>query len=122
VYCQNNPMLFHVQGEWIELGHATPPQHVVGVLEGAVIPSLRMLAQWQDEGQILAGGVYPGERAGAWIFEAGSASEMGSLLSSLPFWGMMKWTVRALQSTQSCAERELGVLNNVVRLIETPTQ
>ena len=103
-------MLFLVKGEWVEVGALLPPEAVVAYVEQVVVPSVEMLAQWEQEGTIRAGGTFPGERAGAWVMEADSAEEVGQLLGSLPFWGQMKWEVRALQSLSSTVERERSIL------------
>ena len=103
-------MLFLVKTEYVEVGPLLPPEQVVTFVEQAVIPSLEMLIQWEQEGRIRAGGTFPGERAGAMVIEADSAEEVGQLLGSLPFWGQMKWEVRALQSLSSTLERERGII------------
>jgi hypothetical protein len=41
--------------------------------------------------------------------EADSSEEVGQFLASLPFWGQVKWHVRALQTMRSTVEREQGV-------------
>ncbi len=106
-------MKFLVTGEWVEVGALMGPGQIVGILGQTVIPSLDMLAQWEQEGKVHGGGIYAGERAGAWIFEAESSEELGQLLSTLPFWGQLKWHVRPLQSTGSAAERERSLHERV---------
>ncbi len=103
-------MLFLVKTEYVEVGALMPPEAAVSYVEQVVIPSLQMVAQWEQEGRILAGGTFPGERAGALVMEADSAEEVGQLLGSLPFWGQMKWEVRAMQSLSSVVERERGIV------------
>ena len=58
-------MQFLVKAEYVEVGALMPPEAVVSFVEQVVIPSVEMLAQWEQEGRIRAGGVFPGERAGA---------------------------------------------------------
>jgi len=103
-------MLFLVKTEYVEVGALMPPEAAVSYVEQVVIPSLQMVAQWEQEGRILAGGTFPGERAGALVMEADSAEEVGQLLGSLPFWGQMKWEVRAMQSLSSVVERERDIV------------
>ncbi len=110
-------MLFLVRTEYVEVGPLLPPEQVLTFVERAVIPSLEMLTQWEQEGRIWAGGVFPGERAGAMVMEADSAEEVGQLLGSLPFWGQMKWDVRALQSISSTVERERGILEQAQAML-----
>jgi hypothetical protein len=100
---------FLVNGTWVELGALLSPAQVVEILEGPVIPSLQMFVQWEQEGRI-HGGVFVGERETTFVLDASSAEEAGQLLSTLPFWGMMKWHVRPLQSFRSCVERETAGL------------
>lgn len=47
------------------------------------------------------------------MLEAASAEEVGELLSSLPFWGLVKWQVRPLQSARSTIERERSVVERI---------
>ncbi len=110
-------MLFLVRTEYVEVGALMPPEAVASYVERAVIPSVEMLARWEQEGRILAGGTFPGERAGAFVMEADSAEEVGQLLGSLPFWGQMKWDVRALQSISSTVERERGILERAQAML-----
>jgi hypothetical protein len=102
-------MQYLVTAEWVEVGPLLPLEKFVPVLDRNIIPSLETLAQWEEEGRIYGGGVYPGQKAGAWVIEAESSEELGRLVSSLPFWGQMKWHVRPLQSTRSAAKREQRV-------------
>ncbi len=101
-------MRFLVTGEWVEVGALLPPEQTVGVLEDVVHPSLEMLAHWEQEGRI-RGGIHTGQRKGSFVVDAESAEELGELLASLPFWGLVKWEVAALQSFQSTVERERSV-------------
>ncbi len=107
-------MLYLVTAEWIESATPTDKDEFVETLKRSILPSLEMLTLWEQEGRILAGGFFPGERSGAWIMEASSNEDVGDWVSSLIFWGRMKWTVRALQSLRSTVERE----NKVVQLLE----
>ncbi len=106
-------MLFLVKTEYVEPGPLLPPEGVAEVVERVIIPSVEMVAQWEQEGRVRAGGVFPGEKSGALMLEADSAEEVGQLLGSLPFWGVMKWEVRALQSLSSTVERERGILEQL---------
>ena len=112
-------MKFLVTGAWVELGALLTPEQVIPLLEQAVVPSLELLAQWEEQGKI-GGGVFPGERETAFVLEAASSEEVGQLLSSLPFWPMMKWHVRPLQSIRSGVERERAVLQQLPPAGGTP--
>ena len=107
-------MLYLVTAEWIESGTPTEKDEFLETLKRSVIPSLEMLAAWELEGRILAGGFFPGERSGAWVMEANSNEDVGEWISGLIFWGRIKWTVRALQSLSSTVERE----HKVCRIVE----
>jgi hypothetical protein len=105
-------MQYLVTARWTELGALLQPAQVVELLEQAVLPSLEMFVQWEAQGK-LRGGVFAGERETAFVLEAGSSEEVGTLLSSLPFWGMMEWHVRPLQSMRSTVERERALLERL---------
>lgn len=98
-------MQFLVTSEWVELGALLAPEDIVAVEDRAILPSLEVLAQWEDAGTI-RGGVFAGERAGMMVVEAESAEQLGDVLSSLPFWGLVRWQVRPLQSFRSALERD----------------
>src|SRR5690242_20048477 len=68
-------MKFHVSGTWVEVGALVTPEQVAGFLEHAVVPSLRMFAEWEAQGRI-QGGIFPGERETAFILEAASSEEV----------------------------------------------
>jgi hypothetical protein len=54
----------------------------------------------------LTGGVLVGQRAGAFVIDAQSNEEVGTVLGNLPFWGLIKWSVTPLQSMRSAIERD----------------
>jgi hypothetical protein len=109
-------MLFLVSGEWVEPGALLPAEQLPPILEQVVLPSLEMLAGWEEQGKV-HGGVFAGERAGAWVVEAASGEEIGQLLTSLPFWGLVKWQVRPLQSARSTAERDRRVAEQIKAMV-----
>ncbi len=104
--------MYLVNGAWVELGAQLHPEQVRSLLESAVLPSLEMLKGWEQEGKI-QGGILAGERETTFILHAGSAEEVGELLPSLPFWGMMKWDVRPLQSFASTVTREQALMTRI---------
>jgi hypothetical protein len=105
-------MLFLVTGEFIEPGALLPPDQVVSMLEQQILSSIEILVRWEQEGRI-RGGVFAGERAGAWVMEAVSSEEIGQQLATLPFWGLVKWHVRPLQTFRSTADRERQVAEQI---------
>jgi len=102
-------MLFLVSGEWIEVSALVSPRDKLELIEQAVLPSLEIWAKWEEDGRI-RGGVFAGERAGAFVLEADSSEEVGEILATMPFWGLIKWHVRPLQSVRSTIERERRIL------------
>jgi hypothetical protein len=104
--------MYQVSGTWVELGAMLTPEQVAHLLEQAVLPSLETLAQWEEQGKI-HGGVFAGERETAFVLNAASSEEVGQLLTSLPFWALMKWHVRPLQSMRSAIERERASLERL---------
>ena len=105
-------MLFLVTAKFVEAGPLLPPEGFVQLLDQTILPSVETMAQWEEEGRI-RGGVFSGQREGGFTIEADSAEELGQLLSSLPFWGVLKWDVKPLQSFRSVVERERGVRDQV---------
>lgn len=53
-------MLFLVSGEWVEVGGLLPPQQVASLIEYAVVPSLKIWTEWEEQGRI-KGGIFAGE-------------------------------------------------------------
>jgi hypothetical protein len=82
-------MKYLVMADAIEFNPTAPPEEAAGVIERRVIPSLEMLAQWEDEGKVTGGG-FAGRRAMAFIVEAES-NEVAKLLASLPYWSIIRW-------------------------------
>ena len=96
-------MLYLIRGEFIE-GSVTSeafPQ----VWEEVIRPSLESIAKMADEKKV-TGGILAGQRAGAWIVDAQSNEEVGTILGNLPFWGLVRWDVTPLQSIRSAIERD----------------
>ncbi len=90
--------LYMVSGEFIDPGPMLQPQQLAPMLEKMILPSLEIIAKWEEEGKILGGGLPMGDRAGVFIIKAGSNTEVDNLLQSLPFWGLLKWKVTPLVS------------------------
>ena len=102
---QGSKMKYLVQGEYVEPGPLMPQEQVMKMIEGVVIPSLDMLARWEEEGKI-TGGLAVGARRGVFVMEASSHEEVDKMLQSLPFWGLLKWEVTALHSFKGRANQE----------------
>ncbi len=82
-------MKYLVTIESIETG-LLPPQQMANLMERAILPSIEAVVELEEEKKVLPGGVHVGKRAGVMIIEADSNEELDQLLTSLPFWGLMK--------------------------------
>ena len=69
-----------------------------------VTPSLEQLAQWEQQGRIYGGG-YTAARGGVFMMDADSSEEVEQLLTSLPYWGLVKIEVKPLIPTSTMVER-----------------
>jgi hypothetical protein len=102
-------LLFLVTGENIDPGHLLPPEQTVQVVEAAIVPSFGMLAQMHEQGKV-TGGNYPGERSGAFMIEVESFEELDSIMNHLPFFGIVKWTVKPIMPFASIAQQLPGYI------------
>jgi muconolactone delta-isomerase len=93
-----------VSVESVETGPLLPPEQVIGIIRGAVLPSLEALVRMESEGKILGGGAPVGERSAAFIVEADSNDELHGLLQDLPGWGIVKTKVTPLQRFENRLE------------------
>jgi muconolactone delta-isomerase len=83
--------------DYVDPGPLLAPQEFLGMCRTAVLPGHEAIINLKSEGKILAGGFPVGERAIAFIVEADSSKELDSLLLQIPFWGITKTKVTALQ-------------------------
>jgi hypothetical protein len=97
-------MRFLVTIDGSDVGVGMPPERLVQVLEQMVVPGIEKLAQWEQEGRIHGGG-YTTARGGVFIIDADSSEEVDQLVTSLPYWGLVKVDVKPLISTSSMVER-----------------
>lgn len=102
--------LYLVIGEYIDPGALLPPQGVVHVVEQAVLPSFEALAKLQKQKKVVAGGIYSGAKAGAFILDVADNDEANRVMMSLPFWGLVKWTLTPLQSFRERAADEAKMI------------
>jgi muconolactone delta-isomerase len=99
---RNMRFLVTIDGSDMSIGR--PPEQLAKVVEQMVVPSIEQLAQWEQEGRIHGGG-YTAARGGVFIMDADSSEEVEDLLTSLPYWGLVKVDVKPLISTGSMLER-----------------
>ena len=78
----------------------------VHLLDTVVLPSFAMLANYEIERTILAGGLPVGERSLVMIAEADSNEELDQVLRSLPLWDRLDWSVTPLNSFKGRADVE----------------
>jgi hypothetical protein len=101
-----------VVGEMVEGGPSFPPEGLAKLVEQVIRPSLEMLIKWEEQGKV-KGGIVAGVRKGVFIMEAASAEEIGDMLRSLPFWGLLTWEVTPLQSVQSAIDQDRKVIEKM---------
>ncbi len=82
-----------------------PMKDVPDYINHIVIPSYEELMKLESQNKI-KGGLLAGQRAGAFVVEATSNEDLGKMLKSIPFWGMVKWKVTPLQSFKSALEQD----------------
>src|SRR5919107_5502683 len=97
-------MHFLVTIDGSDIGVGMPPERLAQVVEHMVTPGLEQLVQWEQEGRVHGGG-YTAARGGVFIMEADSSEEVDQLLTSLPYWGLVKVDVKPLIPTSSLGER-----------------
>ena len=101
-------MRFLVTIDGSDIGAGMPPERLVQVVDQMVVPSLETLAQWEQEGKIHGGGI-TAARGGVFMIDADSSEEVDQLVSSLPYWGLVKVDVKPLISTRSLLERSRAI-------------
>jgi muconolactone delta-isomerase len=103
-------MLYLVTGEWVEDPTASAEEFPT-LWEQMVRPSLEALSKMVDDKK--TGGVFAGQRMGAFIIDASSHEEVGKILASLPFWSRLTWNVTPLESFRSAIERDRRAMENL---------
>ena len=97
-------MRFLVTIDGSDIFAGMPPEGLGQLIEQMVLPSVVQLAQWEREGKIHGGG-YTAARGGVFIIDAASSEEVDQLLTSLPYWGLVKIDVKPLISMTALVER-----------------
>jgi hypothetical protein len=90
-----------------------PPQQLAQMIEKLVLPSFEALAKLEEQKKVLAGGLVAGARAGAFIVDVASNTELNQLLQELPFWGIVKWTSTPLQTFRDRAADEKKAIDQM---------
>jgi muconolactone delta-isomerase len=81
-----------------------PPERLAQVQDQMVIPGVKQLARWEQEGRIHGGG-YTAARGAVFVIDADSSEEVDQLVTGLPHWGLVKVDVKPLISARSMLER-----------------
>jgi muconolactone delta-isomerase len=98
--------LVTIEASDVEVG--MPPERLAQVVDQAIVPSLEQLAQWEQEGRIHGGG-YTAARGGVFMIDAESSEEVDQLVTSLPYWGIVKVDVKPLIPSSAVAERARAI-------------
>jgi len=60
---------------------------------GLTAATWQMIKQLEDNGKVIAGGAFVGERAGCVIVDVDSNEELADLLNRLPLFAYLRWEV-----------------------------
>ena len=99
-------MQYLVTMDFVDPGPLLAPQQLLEMYRTVVLPGHDAIIDLKSEGKILAGGNPVGERAIAFIVEADSPKELDSLLMEIPFWGITKTKVTALQDFEDRRDQD----------------
>ncbi len=105
-------MKYLVSMESIETG-LLPFQQMAGLIEQTILPGLETVQKLEKEKKVLGGGVLAGKRKGVVIIEAASNEELDQILTSLPFWGLMKVEVSPLMTFSQAIVRTRESLKQI---------
>ncbi len=102
-----------VTGEYVDPGPLLPPEQLVQMVEQMVLPSFDALAKLEEQKKVLGGGIVCGARAGAFIVDVASNTELNQLLQGLPMWGLVKFTSTPLQTFRERAADERKAMDQI---------
>ena len=102
-----------VTGEYVDPGPLLPPDQLVQMVEQMVLPSFDALAKLEEQRKVLGGGIVCGARAGAFIVDVASNTELNQLLQGLPMWGLVKFTSTPLQTFRERAADERKAMDQI---------
>lgn len=106
-------MQYLVTMEYVEPGPLFAAQQLGQMVEETILPSFDLLATWQTQGKVVAGGVLAGTRTATFIVEAASNDELDQLIEGIPWWGVMKTTVAPLQTFAKRAANDRALLERI---------
>ena len=99
-------MQYLVTQEFVDPGPLLPLDQFARMGRMSVLPGHEALINLKSEGKVIAGGFPVGERAIAFIVEAGSPKDLDSLLMEIPFWGITKTKVTPLQNFEDRRDQD----------------
>ena len=97
-------MKFLVIGDSVDYGGPVNPADAAALIENVINPSLAMVEKWITEKKVVAGALFAGQRKGMLLVDVPSAEDLHKMLTTLPFWGLVKWEVTPLTSVASGIE------------------
>ena len=106
-------MQFLVTMEFVEPGPLFAPQQLGQMVAEMILPSFDLLAEWQTQGKVLAGGVLVGSRTASFVIEAATHDALDQLLEGMPWWGVMKTTVAPLQTFAQRAANDRALMERI---------
>jgi hypothetical protein len=98
-------MRYLVHIESIDSGENMAPRQVAALLEDIVIPTMKVLVEWEKMGKA-TGGILSGRRGAAFVIDAASNEELSDLLRGLPVWGFSEVEITPLDSAEHRIEAE----------------
>jgi hypothetical protein len=103
-------LLYLVKFKAGEAGAPTTKEQAIALLDGLIVPSLTQLSQ--DE-RVVAGGIFPGAREGAFVIRAASHEAVTKMVRALPAWGVWEWQVLPLESFAHRSKLEAEVVKGL---------
>ncbi len=82
-------------------------------MSNRIYTSIEAAVKLEEEKKVIAGGVLVGKRTGVVIVEVDSNEELDRLLTSLPFWGLMKIEVSPMQTFKEAVTRTRESLKQI---------
>jgi muconolactone delta-isomerase len=98
-------MRYLVHVESIDAGEQMPPRQVAALIEEVIIPTMKVLVEWEKMGKA-RGGILSGRRGAAFVIDAASNEELSDLLRALPVWGFSEVDITPLDSAEHRIEAE----------------
>jgi muconolactone delta-isomerase len=102
-------MRYLVTIESLDADGMVPPKEVAARIENAVVPTMKMLMDWEKSGKAKCG-IFTGRRGGAMIIDADSNEALNEMLQSLPVWGFSEIDVTPLDMVEPRMKFEGGLV------------